>query len=255
MISLVRSLKEVRPSDGRTEVVTRHITRLIARGELERGQRLPPERELVRLLGVSRPSVRAGLQSLASKGVLVIRHGAGTFVADGPPTLDSEPLRVLAALHGFSAAEMFETRRTLEVRVAGLAAERATSVDHAAMADEVVSMFAELDSPQAFLVHDIRFHRAVAAASGNRILAMVVEMVSGIFYEARRQTADQGRDRRRSAEMHRHIYQAIRRRDRAAAKTLMKEHLLHAEQNQIAEEAPGASGRSRGVRTPRENLS
>lgn len=254
MLSLVKPGRQVRPVDGPTAVVTQHITGLIDRGELVRGQRLPPERELVRLLGVSRPSVRAGLQALAGKGVLVIRHGAGTFVADGPPTLDSEPLRFLAALHGFSAAEMFETRRTLEVRVAGLAADRATAADHAAMADEIASMFAELDDPQAFLLHDIRFHRVVAAACGNRILAMVVEMVSAIFYEARRQTADRGRDRRRSAEMHREIYQAIRRRDRARAKALMKDHLLHAEHNQIAEAGAAiAPRRSRRGRTSKES--
>ena len=69
--------------------------------------------------------MRAGLQSLVAKGVLVTRHGAGTSVADGPPTLDSEPLSFLAALHGFSPDEMFEARRALEVGVAGMAAERA----------------------------------------------------------------------------------------------------------------------------------
>jgi DNA-binding FadR family transcriptional regulator len=84
MISLVRSNQEVRPADGPTAVVTQYISGVIAGGELVRGQRLPPEREPVRLLGMSRPSVRAGLQSLAAKGALVIRHGAGTSVADGP---------------------------------------------------------------------------------------------------------------------------------------------------------------------------
>jgi GntR family transcriptional repressor for pyruvate dehydrogenase complex len=243
MISLVKGAQEVRPGVGlATDLVTRHVSELIANGQLTRGQRLPPERELVRILGVSRTSVRAGLQSLAAKGVLVIRHGAGTFMADGPPTLDSDPLRYLAALHGFSAAEMFESRRMLEVRVAGLAAERATSADYAAMADEIASMFAVVDDPQAFLVHDIRFHRAVAAACGNRIRPSLVERVSAIFSEARRQTAARGRDRRRSAEMHRQIYQAIRNRDGAAAEDLMRDHLMHAQDNQNAEspDAPSA---------------
>ncbi len=162
-------------SEPPTALVITHVRGLLRRGKLRPGQQLPPERELARRIGVSRPSVRAGLRSLAAKGLLVTRHGAGTFVAAGPPMLDSEPLSLLAALHGFTRAEMFEARRTLEVGVAELAAARATGDGLAAIADAVMGMFASVDVPQAFLVHDIRFHRAVAAASGNPILASLVE--------------------------------------------------------------------------------
>lgn len=218
-----------------TELVVTHVRGLILRGELGPGARLPPERELVREIGVSRTSVRAGLQSLAAKGLLVTRHGSGTFVSNGPPTLDSEPLNFLAALHGFTRHETFEARRALEVGVAGMAAERATGNDLAAISDEVTGMFASLEDPQAFLVHDIRFHRAVATACGNPILASVVEMVSGMFYEQRRRTAARARDRRPAAEMHRQIYQSIRDRDRTRAGQLMNEHLQLAEQEQDSE--------------------
>ena len=130
---------------------------------------------------------------------------------------------------------MFEARRTLEVGVAGMAAERAGGDQLAAMADEVTGMFAALEDPQAFLVHDIRFHRAVASGSANPILASLVEMVSAIFYERRRRTADRARNLRATAEMHRQIYQAIRARDRARAEQLMGEHLLRAQQEQEIE--------------------
>src|SRR4051812_43295347 len=116
----------MKPTDGVTaEIVVRHVRGLIERGELRPGDRLPPERELAVQLGVSRPSVRAGLRSLSAIGILQTRHGAGTFITDGPPTLGAEPLSFLAALHGFTRDEMFEARRALEVGVAGLAAERA----------------------------------------------------------------------------------------------------------------------------------
>jgi len=109
----------MKPTEGVTaEIVVQHVRALIERGELRPGDRLPPERELAVQLGVSRPSVRAGLRSLAAIGVLQTRHGAGTFITDGPPTLGSEPLSFLAALHGFTRDEMFEARRALEVGVA-----------------------------------------------------------------------------------------------------------------------------------------
>jgi GntR family transcriptional repressor for pyruvate dehydrogenase complex len=242
-----RTPRRSRSGEGlATDVVISHVRNLIMRGEVRPGQRLPPERELVRQTGVSRTSVRAGLQSLAAKGVLVTRHGAGTFVANGPPMLDSEPLGFLAALHGFSRREMFEARRTLEVGVAGLAAERATGEQLAAISEEVTGMFASLGEAQEFLVHDIRFHRAVAAASGNPILASIVEMVSAIFYEQRRQTANEARDRRPAATMHRRIYQAIREHDRAAAERLMHDHLVGAEREQEIETARVQAGTASG---------
>src|SRR5438477_6557577 len=108
-----------------TDPVVSHIRGLIERGALRPGDRLPAERELASQIGVSRPTVRAGLHALAAMGVVRSRHGSGTFIPDGPPTLVSEPLRFLAALHRFSRDEMYETRRLLEVGAAGLAAERA----------------------------------------------------------------------------------------------------------------------------------
>jgi GntR family transcriptional repressor for pyruvate dehydrogenase complex len=221
----------MKPTDGVTaEIVVQHVRGLIERGELRPGDRLPPERELAVQLGVSRPSVRAGLRSLAAIGILQTRHGAGTFITDGPPTLGTEPLSFLAALHGFTQDEMYEARRALEVGVAGLAAERATDDQIATIAEEVTSLFASLDDPHEFLRHDIRFHRAVAAASGNPILASLVEMVSTIFYEHRRKKAEQAGDLKESAQMHRVIYHAIRARDPKRARAAMNEHLLLAQE-------------------------
>jgi GntR family transcriptional repressor for pyruvate dehydrogenase complex len=157
----------------------------------------------------------------------------------GPPTLGSETLRFQAALHGFTADEMFESRRVLEVGVAGMASERASSEDLAAIADAVTEAFASLDDPSAFLVHDITFHRAVAAASGNPILASLVEMVSALFYEQRRLTAGSARELSRPAQEHRKIYQAIRARDRVRAEAAMNEHLRRAQTAQATEDGTG----------------
>ena len=113
-------------TEGSTEQVVSHVRTLIEGGSLRPGDRLPAERDLAVEIGVSRPTVRAGLRALAAMGVVQSRHGSGTYIPDGPPTLGSEPLRFLAALHGFTREEMFEARRILEVGAAGLAAERAT---------------------------------------------------------------------------------------------------------------------------------
>jgi GntR family transcriptional repressor for pyruvate dehydrogenase complex len=225
------------------EQVIAHVRGLIERGALRPGDRLAPERQLALDVGVSRPSVRAGLRSLAAMGVVQTRHGAGTFITDGPPALVSESLGLLAALHGIGFDRLFESRRVLEVGSAALSAERATGDQIAAMSDEITGMYASLDDPQAFLVHDVRFHRAVAAGTNNPVLGALIEMVASLHYEQRRQTVARARDQlRETADMHRRIYQAIRARDPEAARAAMDDHLRLAQAAQASEEdAPGRS--------------
>ncbi len=221
-----------------SEEVVLHLREMVHRGELRPGDRLPPERDLAKLLGVSRPTLRAGIRSLAAVGVLQSRQGAGTFVveSDGPPALDSSPLRLMAALHGFTSAEMFEARRALEMAVAGLAAERATGEHMATMSEEIAGMYASLDDPEQYLVHDMRFHQTVAAASGNRILTALMNMVAKVLFEARIKTVKRAHDLKQSAEMHRHIYRAIREHNPESARNLMRDHLLLAQQAWSQEE-------------------
>jgi GntR family transcriptional repressor for pyruvate dehydrogenase complex len=245
----------ISPKDSTEHVIT-YVRDLIARGELRPGDRLPAERELSTELGVSRPTIRAGLRALSAMGVVKSRHGSGTYIPDGPPTLGSEPLRFLAALHGLPREEMYEARRVLEVSAAGLAAKRASAEHLASIAEEVASLFASIEDPQEFLVHDIRFHRAVAAASGNRIIASLVEMVSALYYEHRRDTAARATDRnlRDAADLHRGIYQAIRKHEIDQAEALMNRHLLHSAAYQAQEDQPlslQATRTARGGRGPR----
>ena len=71
------------------------------------------------------------------------------------------------------------------------------------MSEEITGMFASLDEPEQFLVHDMRFHQTVAAASGNRILTALMNMVATILFEVRSKTVKRARDLKESAEMHR----------------------------------------------------
>jgi GntR family transcriptional repressor for pyruvate dehydrogenase complex len=231
--------------DGSTEQVVSHVRAMIESHSVGLGDRLPAERELAVQIGVSRPTVRAGLRALAAMGVVQSRHGSGTYIPSGPPTLGSEPLSFLAALHGFTTVEMYEARRILEVGAAGLAADHATPEQIASMADEVAGLFAAMNDPQGFLVHDIKFHRAVAAASGNPIVASLVEMVSELYYEQRRRTAERATDRnlRDAAELHQRVYRAIRMRDAQAARRAMNDHLIHSSAYQVEEAAREAARR------------
>ena len=241
-----RSLPPPPPGDGTrggrrsrvaVDAVTRYICSRIERGDLKPGDRLPPERDLAAQLGVSRPTVRTALRSLATMGVLHSKQGAGTFITDGPPALASEPLGLLAALHGLSGEGLFEARLVLEVGSSALAADRASGDDLAAMSEEVTGMFASVDEPLAFLRHDVQFHRAVATASRNPVLGVLIDMLGGLFYERRRETIQRATDLREAAEAHRRIFKAIRAGDREAAIAAMSLHLRTAKSAQTEEPA------------------
>src|SRR6478672_12750853 len=219
------------------EGVVTQLRDMIHRGELSSGDRLPPERDLAKMLGVSRPTLRAGIRSLATGGILVSRQGAGTFVADfeESPTLDSSPLQMLSALHGFTSDEMFEARLALEMSIARLAAERATSEQMAQLAEEVAGMYSSLDLPEQYLVHDMQFHQAVAAASGNRILTALMNMVATILFDYRSKTVKRATDLKESAEQHHNIYRAIREHDPESARQTMRVHLIETQRAQRME--------------------
>jgi len=229
-------LKEDAPERHRTVLVVNHVRSLVEKGTLLPGDKLPPERELARDLKISRASLRTGIGYLAAVGVMKIRRGVGTFVADGPPVFGQASLSFMGALHGFQSWQMFEARLILESDLAALAAERGKDEHHAALADEVAEMFATMNNPGEYLIHDVLFHRIIAQAAGNPILAAIMETVTSSMYDKRRKTVERATDLRESAEMHRAIYRAIRARKPVEARKLMEQHLNMAQTAQGTEQ-------------------
>jgi GntR family transcriptional repressor for pyruvate dehydrogenase complex len=223
------------PDTHRTMHVVNHIRTLIENGTLKSGDKIPPEREFAQSLKISRASLRAGIGYLAAMGVMNVRHGVGTFVADGPPEFGKASMSFMKALHGFQTWHMFEARNILEGSVAALAAERGKEEHHAALAEEVADMFGAIDNPSEYLIHDVLFHRIVSQAAGNPILAALMETVTSSMYDKRRKTVDRSIDLRESAVMHRELYRAIRGRDPVEARRLMVKHLRMAQTAQDME--------------------
>ena len=223
------SIKQPAPDSHRTMQVVNHIRTLLENGSLKPGEKIPSEREFARSLKISRASLRTGINYLAAMGVIKVRHGVGTFVADGPAEFDKASLRIMGALHGFLPWQMFEARLILESHLAELAAVRSQQEHHAALSEEVAEMFAAIDSPSEYLVHDVLFHRIISQASGNPILAALMETITSALYDDRRKTVEHSLDLRESAEMHREIYRAIRSGKASEARKLMEQHLRMAE--------------------------
>src|SRR5437588_6010283 len=113
------------------EQVAGQVTDLVARGEFKPGDRLPPERDLAKLLGVSRPTVREAMIALEMAGLVEVRVGAGTFVTDKARQNNGTNGRLFEGA-GSSPFELIAARRTIEPEVAALAAQLATPAEIAA---------------------------------------------------------------------------------------------------------------------------
>ena len=246
---MARKIQEL-PDTHRTMQVVNHIRSLMENGTLQPGDKIPPEREFARSLKISRASLRTGIGYLAAMGVMKVRHGVGTFVADGPAEFSKASLGFMGALHGFQSWQMFEARLILESNLAALAAERGKEEHHTALAEEVAEIFASVDSPTDFLIHDVIFHRILSQASGNPILAALMETITTALYDKRRKTVERSIDLRESAEMHRMIYRAVRARNPVEARKLMEEHLRMA-QTALGMERPAARKTTKAVIRPK----
>jgi GntR family transcriptional repressor for pyruvate dehydrogenase complex len=159
----------------------------------------------------------------------------------------------MGALHGFQSWQMFEARIILESSLASLAAERGKEEYFALMAEEVAEMFGALDDPADYLIHDVIFHRTIAQASGNPILAAIMETVTSSMYDKRRKTVERAIYLRESAEMHREIYQAIRGRNPLEARNLMERHLRMAQAAQGMERPSDRKTAARARKPERRN--
>src|SRR5438270_5164010 len=163
------------PRERLAERILRDLGERIATGELSPGQLLPAEAQLASHYGVSSRVVREALGALAARGLVAVRAGKGTVVRG----VDSSALRdfFLVAMRADSRGlwDLFELRKLVEVQVAELAARRATAADVEACAEALQRLEAARETPEAYVIADVDFHQAVARASGNRMLVLLLE--------------------------------------------------------------------------------
>lgn len=216
------AMNGIDPLGPAAERVIDYVRTRIERGELKPGDQLPTERELARRLGISRPSVRSGIRSLSAMSVIESRHGRGTYVCDGPPTLDDQPLHMLARLHKLSGDQMVEARKALEVAAAGFAATRATREQVQTLSTIVDSMSDAEQDPESFLAHQAEFHRTLAKASGNPILTALLDMLP--LHPQTPRVVGRNRDERlrKILGAHRRVYLALRARDPIRSRAAME---------------------------------
>ncbi|HME84122.1 MAG TPA: FadR/GntR family transcriptional regulator [Roseiarcus sp.] len=220
------------------EQVADQIGGLVRKGEFVAGQRLPAERDLAKMLAVSRPVVREAMIALEIAGLIEVRTGSGAFVKEKP----AEQRETINT--GNSPSDILNARMLIEGEIAALAASRSTAEDLAAMAAEVDDMVRDHDAGRPWHAADLGFHLAIARATGNTALAGVVER---LWQEQHAPVFALLSERVRLSENwaatlngHRKILDAIRSAKRKAARDAMRAHL-----GQVLEVMTGVENRKR----------
>ena len=202
--------------------IAEQIANLIAAGEFVPGARLPAERELATLLGVSRTSVREAIISLEIAGLVEVRVGTGVFVTGGAAATGTGTDK------GPGPFELLNARKLIEGEIAALAAAHARAPDIEALREAVDRMAAHVDDFTIREGTDRDFHLGVARATGNGSLELVVEGLwnqrAELWGRIQQHFHTEGLARQ-TVRDHAAILAAIAAHDSAAARTAMHRHL------------------------------
>lgn len=219
---------------------------------LRPGDKLPTESEIMQAWGVSRTVVREALSRLQAAGLVETRHGIGTFVLAARPAsgFGIDPAEIPTAVDVMAVLEL---RISLEMESAGLAAQRRNAEQLAAIRAALDALEANAGGEGDNVSLDLRFHLAIAAATGNRYFADIMAHLGATLIPRARINSprlameDLPQYLRRVNREHEEIFEAIARRDAEAARAAMRLHLTNSRERlrraqEAAQAASGVSG-------------
>ena len=212
-----------------SEDIANQIKRLIIDGELKPGDQLPPERELIKQLGVSRPSLREALNALAAMGFLEVRQAKRTFVRSITSKLLEDPLALLIKADTQKIFDLIEVRKAIETWGAYHAAQKASSEDIEQLGTIISEMKRAFEEGRSWEKQDADFHMAIAKATHNTIQMHIMSAIYDLLRESVAKIFTDPKKVKKLYQQHYQIFSAIKNHspDKARERTL--EHLNYVE--------------------------
>jgi len=210
------------------EAVAEQIQRRIIE-DLEPGDALPPERELVRMFKVSRSSVRDAIRKLELLGLVEPRQGAGTVVREPSTDVLSTPLTSVLLQKRKGVSDLLEFRRMLEPPLARCAALHASPAQIAEMEEILQRQESKVNAGKITIEEDSKFHYCIALATKNSVAVKVVDVLMDLLRKTRERSLQTEGRQQKSLAGHRRILTALKRGDALAAEAAMRRHLSEIE--------------------------
>lgn len=213
------------------ENIIDQLIALIKDGTLKPGDRLPPERKLAEDLNVSRTAIREALRSLETMGYINSKVGGGTYI--NAITLGNvmNPFSAILSQNKKLIVELLEVRMLLETEIARLAAMRITPQKIQALQKAIDNMRSEIAAGRTGLHADSEFHNALAVASENEALKLILDMCGDLLTQTREVTLSIPGQPEITLKDHEQIFEAVRKGDSSLAARRMKQHLVDAQRN------------------------
>lgn len=214
-----------------SEEILRRLKAMIKSGEFGYGDKLPVEKRLAEIFGVSRTTVREALAVLEAEGWVTTRRGGGTYVRRARSVGPVEPLTALLGGEKAAILELMEVRKILEAEVATLAASRATPEDIVAIKAAYREMQAAVASGLETAAADYAIHYAIAKAAKNATIISVISHLHDLYTEmikANRSHKSKPSGYDLILAEHDAIIKAIEKRQGVAARRAMALHLERA---------------------------
>jgi GntR family transcriptional repressor for pyruvate dehydrogenase complex len=220
-------MKNVLKPVSRESLVDRlagEIRASINSGDYELGERLPTIMEMARRFGVGHPTVREALKKLEAVGVVEIRHGSGVYV-----TRTQDVLMVASDFGGKVTKklllDLIQARAPIEMQSVVLATKYATPDDFAEMRRLLTTAGENLDNDVVLNSVNMAFHRQIASASGNAVIAQVLDVMQDLFTDEQRLILGIFGSRKKDHEEHVAIFSALEARQEQLAAERMRQHL------------------------------
>lgn len=211
-----------------SEKVVEQIKEMLSRGSLNKGDRLPSERQMAETLEVSRSSVREALRELEMMGLIESRQGEGNFIKSNFEDILFEPFSTIFLIKESNAREILELRNVIEKGTVVLAAERITE-DELKDIKKVLDTAENSDSEDELAKLDIIFHYKIAQASKNFLLQSILNAVSSLIEasikDIRKNIMIKAEHKEIIKKQHLEIYKSLESHNSKTSEKAMSNHL------------------------------
>ncbi|MEB3102553.1 FadR/GntR family transcriptional regulator [Ferviditalea candida] len=206
---------------------------LLITKKLKIGQKIPTEIELSETWGISRASLREAMRVLDVLGIIEAKSGEGTIIKQADPENLKNIMSLVALSRGIDTVELYEVRTVIEMYSVRLAAMRRSDQDLSVLKEHLVKMDKVYANKEREIELDFYFHRSIVEASKNKIMIMLMEMISGLLEEQIRETrsklASSTETLNRFQQQHWEIYRAIEQQLPEQAESAMLGHMNYAQ--------------------------
>ena len=208
------------------ESAIEQIMNLIKNDKLKPGDKLPPEREMAEKLSISRGSLREAFRVLESRGLIKSKPGGGRYIREIRKNGHNSTENIILSLEKSSILELLEAREIFEVKIAEIAAQKATPEDIELIEEALSKMNEEEELKYGKETEsDTEFHLAIASASHNFVFVNIIKLHLDLLKETREKTWQIPGRREEQQEEHWAIFQAIKEHNSKKASEAMLRHL------------------------------